>query len=273
MNPVGITFVDDKFLPIAEEQQRNFNAFGLDHKIIKINSNSYDINLWMELINETIKAVRTYGKIFKVDAEVRIEKEIPGCWLKANNVLFFIEPIIANPYYIALNTGQIILDESSLLFLDYQKILTESLIPPGHTGKLGFDDEDMTAPAIKLSKIQYLKEVIDYDRNDLSIARATRGSWKTPNTILTHPFIHNWNVLEHNIGARKLFRNHFRPDDITHLTDAVLLGLDKQVTSEIFWHSIGFEEHDLQSFKNGDWYVNPLRKSFWHTNYPEEKFI
>lgn len=273
MNPIGITFADDKFLPIAEEQQRNFNKFGLEHHIIKINSSSYDINLWMELIDATIDAVKKYDKILKVDAEVRIEKELPGCWLKADNVFFFIEPVIAKPYYVPLNTGQIILSNSSLQFLHYQKILTESLIPPNYTGHLNFDDEDMTAPAIKLSNVEYLKEIIDYERSDNSRAKATRGYWKNSNTVFTHPFFHNWNVAHHNIPSHLFFRNHFCPTDPVQLVDAALLGMEKKTMSPSFWQSIGFDKASDTTWSKDGWYVKPDIHSYWHEEFKTKKFI
>lgn len=273
MTPIGITFVDDKFLPVAQEQQRNFNSFGLEHHIIKINSNSYGIELWTELIDATIDAVRKYGKILKVDAEVRIEKELPKCWLKANNVFFFIEPVITKPYYIALNTGQIILDDSSLCFLHYQKILTESLIPPNYTGQLYFDDEDMTAPAIKLSRVQYIKEIIDYERSDSSKARATRGYWKNDNTVLTHPFFHNWNTTNHFIPAKMFFRNHFTPFESVQKVDAALLGLEKGVLANSYWQSIGFEQISNTTWTKDGWYVEPEIRSYWHKEFENKKLI
>lgn len=265
---IGITFADDKFLSVAEEQRINFNKFGIEHHTIKINSANYDMSLWLALIDETILAVRKYGKILKVDSEVRIEKELPKCWLKESNVFFFIEPMITDPYYIALNTGQMILDESAMQFLHYQKVLTQSLVPPGFTGKLGIDDEDMTAPAIKLSNVQYLKEVIDYKRSDDSKAKATRGYWKNDNTVLTHPFFHNWNTAYHNIGPREFFRNHFNPSASTEQVDMILKGLEKKIESTKFWNSLGFE-----SGVNGDWYINPKESSYWHTAFDTPKIL
>lgn len=273
MYPIGITFVDNKFLPFAQEQQKNFNNFGLEHHIIPINSNGYDIKLWTELIDATISAVKKYGKILKVDAEVRIEKEIPDYWAKANNVFFFIEPIITKPYYVALNTGQIILDESSLEFLHYQKLLTESLIPPNYNGKLYFDDEDMTAPAIKLSNVEYFKEIIDYNRSDNSRAKATRGWWKTKDTVLTHPFFHNWNTQDHTIADTVFFKNHFCPNDPVQLVDAAILGIKKGVINNNYWKSIGFEWIDDAVWTKNDWFVNPNYKSYWHKDFRTEKFI
>lgn len=268
MKPVAITFADSKFTLLAQEQKDNFNRHGLEHVTIPIEEQSYNIELWIKLLDLTVEAIEKYGKIFRVDSEIRMIHDFPNFWTKSN-VLFHID----HPNNI-INTGHMILDHTALRFLAKLKELTVAMIPKDYNGeKLAFDDEDASYEAIVQSDISYLSEIIDYERNDASRAACTRGDWVTPHTIFVHPYMHNWNVSAHNIGAEKLFRDHFRPTEHVIKADAVILGLKKQVTSELFWKKLDFEVIGDKRFRHGNWIVNPSKSSYMHSNYTTEKFI
>lgn len=268
MKPIAITFADSKFTLLAQRQQDNFKHYGVKHVIIPIADQTYGIDLWIKLLDLTVDAINTYGKIFRVDSEIRLLKALPPDWNKGN-VLFHID----RPTNV-INTGHMILDKSALPFLAMVKEMTLAMIPPNYTGdKLAFDDEDVTYEAIQQSKIEYVSELIDYNRNDLSEAACARGSWSTDDTVFTHPFIHNWDVETHNMGAKELFRNHFRPGASVRIADGVMLGLEKQTASETFWKKLGFVPIDNYRFQFEDWIVFPEQSAFSNVNYKSTKFI
>ena len=268
MKPIAITFADSKFTALAQKQQDNFRNFGLKHITIPIEDQTYGIDLWLKLLDLTVDAINTYGKIFRVDAEIRLLKEIPNKWTKGN-VLFHVN----NPAN-EINTGHMILDKSAIPFLTTVKELTLAMIPPDYNGdKLAFDDEDSTYEAIQKSKLSYVSEIIDYNRSDTSEAAVTRGSWSTDDTVFIHPFIHNWDVTVHNTSTRELLRNHFRPGASVHIADAVIMGLEKQTASETFWKKLGFVPIDNYRFRFEDWIVFPEQSAFSNVNYKTTKFI
>lgn len=270
----AITFADDKFMPFAVEQADNMRQFGIEHEIIRLPPQTYGTDLWVLLTDETIKAIKRHGKIMRLDAEVRLLKPMPDRWHQASNVLFFINPMITHPWYTPVNSGQIILDESAIGFLEALKTLTMALIPPGHDGTMPlgqFDDEDMINPALAITKMEYLKEVIEYDRRDDSEAACTRGEWFTPHTILKHGFMHNWNIGAHfnNRHPYMIIRNNFCPDQSVALADAVIFGLRRKNDSSSYWKNLGF---DANMHRDG-WYVDPAAGTFWHVDHPNPKLI
>lgn len=268
MKPVAITFVDEKFELLAAGQKTNFNYFNIEHVTIPIKEQRYNIFLWIDLLDETIAAIGKYGKILRVDSEIRLHQRIPNEWETNDNVLFFIEPYIRYPWYIAINTGHMILSESAIPFLECLKTMTLSLIPPNYSNeKLGFDDEDLVAPALAITKVPYFRETIEYNRHDSSTARCTRGSWFTKDTVLTHPFIHNWNKPSHyGLTDEFMFRNHYLPSETVKLVDGVLLGLKNKVTVNGYWKSLGFTKEN-EYWKKDQWLIDPLNSSFLHTDY------
>jgi hypothetical protein len=267
MKPVAITFVDEKFKLLAAEQKTNFNKFNIEHVTIPIKNQRYNIFLWIDLLDETISAIKKYGKIFRVDSEIQLLQEIPIEWEINENTLFFIEPIVRTPWYIAINTGHMILSESAIPFLECLKTMSLSLIPPNYENeKLGFDDEDLTAPALAVTKMPYHREVIEYNRHDESTARCTRGYWYTKHTVITHPFIHNWNTPNHVLSDLMMFRNHFMPNASVKQVDAVLLGMRSKTNSENYWKKFEFEKCDTY-WKKDQWLINPFNSSFSHTDY------
>jgi hypothetical protein len=268
MKPTAITFADSKFTLLAQKQKDNFRAFGVKHVTIPIVDQTYGIDLWLHLLDLTIDAINTHGKIFRVDSEIRLLKELPAKW-NNGNVLFHID----RPTNV-INTGHMILDKSAIPFLNTVKEMTVAMIPPNYTGeKLLFDDEDVTYEAIQKTKIKYVSEIIDYTRSDTSEAACARGNWSTDDTVFVHPFIHNWDVDTHNMGAKELFRNHFRPGASVRIADAAIMGLEQQTTSEIFWKKLGFIPIDNRQFQFEDWIVIPQQSAFKNVNYRSTKFI
>ena len=261
----AVTFVDKKFMPLALQQHENFLDFGVKHEINEMPDKTYGIYLWMDLIDATIQAIHKHGRIFRVDSEIRMLKLMPKSWHEQENVLFFIEPVIRHPWYVAINTGHMILGESAIPFLTTLKEMTLALIPPDYDGsKLGFDDEDLAAPAMRISNLQYRKEVIDYVRNDDSTASATRGDWYTPHTVFTHPFVHNWELSSTKYNQQRpqaFLRSHFSPGSPTKLIDAVLVGLQSRSTSPGYWKSMGFVQDGAYWYKDG-WEFNTMEGKF-----------
>jgi hypothetical protein len=163
-----------------------------------------------------------------------------------------------------------VLSESSLPFLELLKEMTIAMIPPGYDGhKLGFDDEDLVAPALRLSRIPYKRETIDYYRNDESKAACTRGEWFTEHTIFTHGFMHNWETGSHNIVPYDYLRNNIKPGMPSKTVDGIILGLEKRITSKNYWIKLGFDN----SMQLDGWILDPAAGAFWHKDYTTPKFI
>jgi hypothetical protein len=164
-----------------------------------------------------------------------------------------------------------ILSESAIPFLECLKTMTLSLISPNYKNeKLGFDDEDLTAPALAVTKIPYHKEIINYERKDKSTARCTRGYWYTEHTVIVHPFMHNWNTANHGLNDYTMFRNHFMPNQSVKIADAALLGMRSKTNNENYWKKIGFEKHG-QYLKKDNWLVHPSTGSYSHLSYDSFK--
>lgn len=268
MTPVAIAFADSKFTLLAQKQKENFNSFGLKHITVPIEDQVYGIELWIKLLDLTVEAINTHGRIFRVDSEIRLLQELKFDWYDSN-VLFHIN----HPTNI-INTGHMILDRSAIPFLNKLKEMTIAMIPKDYSGgALPFDDEDATMEAIQATKMEHIVEIIDYNRTDTSEAACTRGSWSTDETIFIHPFIHNWDVSNHFNLPRELFRNHFRPQVSVGLVDAVLLGIERKTSSEIYWKKLGFSPISDDQFQFEDWIVIPAQSAFRHTQYHSTRFI
>ena len=266
----AIAFADSKFKDMAKIQTHNFAEFGVEHIIIDIPDQTYGINLWIYLLDKTIECINEYGKIFRVDSEIRLLKKLPRSWYDHKNVLFFIEPIITVPWFTPINTGHMILSDDAIPFLTLLKEMTIACIPPGYDGyKLNFDDEDMAAPALHLSKLRYHREVIDYSRNDESTAACTRGDWFTDYTIFTHGFMHNWETVNHNMQSYYYLRDNLLPSKSVKIVDAVIMGLEKRVTGSNLYRSLGFDN----DYQQDGWFLDPSRGAFWHRDHPTPKFI
>ena len=255
MDPTIITFVDDKMMPLAEEQAINFNHYGFNHQTMRLGPDvSYGTDLWIDLLDRTKEAIITHGKIMRLDAEVRMHRPLPDSWLAADNVLFEPYPIVKHPWYIAINTGHMILSESSIPFLDILKECILACIPPdGDTGLPAsghghqIEDEWPSAIALRLSKINYVKERLCHDRRLGAGCAVNRGLWLEPQTVLTHPAIHNWSWygaglhLKANEITETMFVNHFAPQ--ADLKKVIMIAelLIRQNGNANLWRSIGRE--------------------------------
>lgn len=281
--PVAITFVDAKMLDIALGQKDNFNSFGIRHEIIRIDDvRAYTTNLWLDLIDLTIDAIHKHGKVMRLDAEVRIHRPLPQHWLDNGNVLFEPYPLIKEPFYTAINTGQIIFDESGLEFLRILKECMLSMIPPDDDTTLtsmgeGYhvEDELPSCFAIRLSKIKYVKERLKFERRLPLACAANRGTWLDEGTVLTHPAMHNWSW----VGGGKFHRFDSIRDDVflCHYDGDIIKGefLIKMMKSGDgpMWAKIT-KEISRGIYEDGGWIFNPkdctlAPKEFW-PQYPKK---
>lgn len=226
MKPVAVTFVDQKMLSLAQEQAKNCSAFDIEHEIVplQIRSTMYDTELWIDQLEKTIAAIEKHKKIMRLDAEIRIHKPLPQTWLDADNVLFQPWPLIKTPFYIATNTGQMVLSESGIPFLRILIKCMRAMIPPDGDTSLPLsgpghvvEDEWPSGIAIALSGIEFHQERLSHDRRLAANCAANRGLWLEENTVLTHPALHNWgwpgtglSQVEGTITINS-FCNHFAP--------------------------------------------------------------
>jgi hypothetical protein len=249
--PLVITFVDHKMLDVAREQAANVRDHGLNHKIIRIDEvTSYSTQLWLDLTKLTIAAIKDHGKIMRLDAEVRLHKELPQAWIDNDNVLFEPYPIIKDPLYIAINTGQMILAPSGISFLETLTECMLAMIPPDGDTRLPItgerhqiEDELPSGIALRLSKINYIREKLCYDRSLDSTCAANRGLWIGPDTVLTHPALHNWDWPGAGLSSKegsywsRDFVNHYAPQKSLREAEFVAkLVIEKNVNANI-WRS------------------------------------
>lgn len=271
MIPTAITFVDSKFRHLAEEQQENFLKFNVNHVIVDINEViGYPTELWIKLIDLTRDAIHKYGKVFRVDAEIRMHKSIPQSWIDSDNVLFYFDPLIKHPWYVAINTGQMILSNkgNGIEFLDTLKECILATIPPDNDTSLsaaGIDqqveDEWPSAIAIRLSKISHVKEILCCDRNIDVGAKATRGLWTTLETVITHPAIHNWTIPGGGKWQGKYFNkvdfvNHFLVNDLKKSNFIANLVINRNA-SKSGWISLGAKIGNDDTYELEGWTFNP----------------
>lgn len=251
--PTVVTYADGRMMDQALEQAKNVAQYGLKHEIIEIPAvDEYTTDLWLGFIDRTIDAVKRHHKVMKLDAEIRLHQPLPQHWLDCDNVFFEPWPLIKDPVYLAMNTGQMIVGRSGLPFLDLSKQCIIASIPSdgdtrqpsaGHAAHI--DDEIYSAIALKLSHIPYIHEKLCYDRLLNANCAANRGLWVEENTILTHPTIHNWDWqgsgFDHKPGMidSRVLINHTDQDvDLRKLNLLVKLLMDKKDDPNILKHML-----------------------------------
>ena len=255
MMPIAVTFVDKKMLQLAHSQSENFSSFNVPHEIIHLPTvQDYGTDLWIRMIDLTIDKIKQHGKIMRVDAEIRMHKSLPNSWLESNNVLFQPWPLLKDPFYIAINTGHMILSEDAIPFLETLKECMLAMIPPDGDTSLPargqgchVEDEWPSGIAIRLSKIRFLQERLCHDRRLHAGCAINRGLWIEDNTILTHPSIHNWDWPGAGLNGimdnfhHSVFVNHFGPTWQVDKVDLVAKLLHMKNSNSNLWNSIGAE--------------------------------
>lgn len=271
MIPTAVTFVDDKMLHLAQEQSENFAKFGVPHEIIHLpNIKDYGTNLWLDLLDLTIEKIRQHKKILRVDAEIRMHQALPQTWLDADNVLFQPWPLVKYPVYVAINTGHMVLSSSGIKFLQTLKECMLAMIPPDMDTRMPasgeghhIEDEWPSAIAIRLSGIEYLQEQLCHDRRLNANCAVNRGTWVEPNTVLTHPSIHNWDWIGAGLNTKmaevehQTFTNHFGPDWELKKVDLVAKLLNLKNSNINLWQGLGAEQINDQEIRIEDWLFNP----------------
>lgn len=262
MKPMVISIVDDKMLPYAEEQRENVKSFGLEHTIIRIpDVESYTPELWVHMFDLTVDAIYEYGKILRLDAEIRLHKPLPEEWIKNDNVFFRPYPITKKPYFI-INGGQIILGKSSLEFCRMLKECMLAMVPPGSSlsdTDFHFDDEYPATFAARLSQVEYVQEHLKMDRSFPMKCSVNRGTWLEDSTIMTHPSLHNWTYSNSgmypldNVVPQSVIINHFDGElDVALLV--VKLMMDQKSGS--IWNKLAEPVRDGWYYVGG-WFFNP----------------
>ena len=283
MKPTVITIVDDKMLSYAEEQAENVRSFGLDHTIIRMpDVESYSPELWVHMWDLTMDAIHAYGKIMRLDAEVRLHKSLPVEWIENDNVFFRPYPITKKPYII-INTGQIILGKSSLEFCQMHKECMLAMVPPGSTLKdndFHFDEEYIATFSIRLSRVNYFQENLKMDRSFPMQCSVNRGTWIEESTIMTHPGIHNWSYINggmyplDNIVHPSIIINHF---DGKLEIGMLLVKLMLEKKTGLIWNKLAKHVQDDWYYAGG-WYFNPSEglcspKDYWPKFSRRIKFV
>ena len=251
MNLVAVTMADDKFMDLASEQAKNFKSFGVEHVIVPLPPQTHNRECWINKVRTHIEGVEKYGRVFRVDAEVRLHKEIPIEWTTNENVLWHFNPPLSE--HVAQG-GQAIFGKSSLPFL--RKLL--ELLETSKNKEI--TDELLFGPALAATQMEYYQDEMIFQRSDLS--RSNRGSWVNRDTVLTHPFIHTWNVLDRSVEW--YFESHFAPKQSKSYVDAVLLGLKMHLLTgyaeDRYWMKLGAEQSRVLRWKLHGWHFTPPSK-------------
>jgi hypothetical protein len=257
-------------MDLALEQADNVKSFGLSHEIIRIDEVvNYSTQLWLDLTRLTMQAIKDHGKVMRLDAEVRLHKALPQSWIDNENVLFEPYPSIKEPLYIAINTGQMILGRSGIDFLEILIECMLGMIPPDGDTSLPvtgeahqIEDELPSGIAIRLSKLNHIKEKLCYDRKLSFSCAANRGLWIGSDTILTHPALHNWDWPGAGLASKddlywiRDFINHFAPNkDLKEIDFIIKLLLDKNDKINL-WRAFATRINDEEWLCN-DWSFIP----------------
>lgn len=273
MIPVAVTFVDDKMLALAREQSINFGSYDVPHEIIHLpDIQDYGTDLWIRFIDLTVEKIAQHGKIFRVDAEIRMHRPLPAAWLDADNVLFQPWPLIKEPFYVAINTGHMILSQQGIGFLETLKECMLAMIPPdGDTNLVTkgkehhIEDEWPSGIAIRLSKLRFLQERLCHDRRLGANCAISRGLWLEENTVLTHPGIHNWDWagagLNHDMAQvlHPVFVNHYAPSWDVKKVDLVAKLLHLKNGNVNLWTSLGANFIDDTEIELEGWNLIPSK--------------
>ena len=225
MKPIGFTVVsnDDFWQEKAHGLRQNLVDKGLDLEICTLavgrctkheEKYSYYHMKDSAFIDFAREAKRC---VWLLDAEVRFVGQIPDKWLEGRSVIFHkdIPPKLKDERSCYMDTGESIFDPASALA--YKSAMDMALEAAKRGGQY-----DVEAYLHLTMDDSFIKETIAMDRRKANIsARASRGSWHEDNTVIVHPYDHNWQMslisseagIEiHRLSSRD-FINHFSPSD------------------------------------------------------------
>lgn len=174
-------------------------------------------------------AIREKRRVLYLDAEVRMHKPLLDKWMDDVTVAFYFYGRHVTTvgkdglnYEFAVNTGQGIWNSDGKVA--YAKTIDQAL---EGLDKLGFYDEEAF---IAGNLGPHVKEEICLERRKDHGCSATRGFWRTENTIFTHPYLHNityYYQRSNNLSVitipEEFFLAHFSPDDLEFAIKILLL--------------------------------------------------
>ena len=179
--------------------------------------------------------------VWLLDAEIRLVGEIPNIWLEGKSVIFHkdITAKLKNDLPCVIDTGESIFDHNGVIAYKAAVEMAEEAYKQG-------DQYDVEAYLHTTLGVDFIRETIAMDRmRSDGLARASRGSWYATNTVIIHPYDHNWQMslisyqsgIEMHKIASKDFINHFAPNDLG-LAMKVFDLLDKHITNNEKWLSL-----------------------------------
>lgn len=226
MKPIGFTVAsrDDFWQEKAYELKNNLSTQGIElviHTIDIGQCDDYSLMRHYYLMKDRAFidfASQTQRRVWLLDAEIRLIAPIPKEWIDSDSSVIFFKDI---PYrhkddkMCFIDTGESIFDSAGKDA--YKRAVDIAFDAAGNSSY--YDVEAFLHTTLTSS---YIKEKIGMDRmlSD-GYPRASRGRWYELNSVLIHPYDHNWKTsqkfVERNMEiyrlSRKDFLNHFSPGD------------------------------------------------------------
>lgn len=188
-------------------------------------------------------------RIWLIDAEVRLVRPLPKEWIESNkSVIFYHDINTRSDEDRIVNVGHCIFDRP------FVKLYKQAIELAQAAKNSGNETYDIERHIHKIPFPNHIKTVICMDRRKATPdckSTASRGSFVSDHTILTHPYDHNFKLRPKSLPALTAdmdidsFYNHFSPHDITiahTVCDLLLKGNDDHA----FWSKL-----DIDRFDNG----------------------
>lgn len=207
---------DDFWQSQAQELQHNLGEFGLELYIDTVNRDrieSFDLDSKYSMCDHAFIefAEQESRRVLLLNAEIRMHRPMPQDWIDSGlSVIFYNKPRLGTD----INNGQGIWDKSGVaayrraMDIVRERGLTQEEVEENTVEWLG--------PHVRAS--------MSLDRFVEPDADATRGYWRGPSTVFTHPYIDGLalrasrTMLIDPVTKIPLLRhrdliNHFSPDD------------------------------------------------------------
>lgn len=250
MKPIGFTVVskDDFWQEKAIGLKNNLNQHAIDLEIFTVDLDRCDdysqMRRYYRMKDEAFLdfASQQNRRVWLLDAEIRIIKPIPTDWIDADISVIFSKDI---PYrhkdgrMCYMDTGESIFDRTGVIAYKH----AVDIAIEASTDSPYYDVEAFLHITMKND---FISETIAMDRmKSDGLARASRGNWYNSNTVLVHPYDHNWRTsqLELNNGietyrlSEKDFFNHFYPGD-QRMANMIYDALESDAINDQRWLSM-----------------------------------
>ena len=212
---------DDYWNGQAEELRDNLRPLGIDLVVAHNRSPqakvARDLNIhYSERDNNFIDFCSTERRrILYLDAEVRLLRPLPAAWMDDVSVVFYHHgrEMFSNNRRCFINTGQGIWNKDGQ---GWYKLAADRAA--AEISSMGYYEEEAF---LHEYLGDHIKARLCMDRRSDDGCEATRGFWKTKDTVINHPYLQNISYYfrdENKLGipaiTEEFFVAHFSPHDI-----------------------------------------------------------